>query len=160
MQSTGLRVKSPFGDIDLARVKATNTPAEIGPVDIVIFAVKVCDSDKAAEASLSLVGPDKRVITLQNGIDSVDTLSRFVSRAQVMGGATYLSGYIESPGVYPNGDEVQTVEAWTPPDLWGGLSNRLLCPHINASDARGFQGRLRGRQCRAPAQEPISEIQG
>jgi hypothetical protein len=28
--------------------------------------------------------------------------------------------------LYPNGDEVQTVEPWTPPDTWSGLNNLLL----------------------------------
>jgi hypothetical protein len=28
--------------------------------------------------------------------------------------------------LYPAGDEVQTVEVWTPPDAWRGLSNTLL----------------------------------
>ncbi len=28
--------------------------------------------------------------------------------------------------LYPKGDEVQTVEVWTPPDAWDGLSNHLL----------------------------------
>jgi hypothetical protein len=27
--------------------------------------------------------------------------------------------------LYPNGDEVQTVEPWTPPDVWAGVSNHL-----------------------------------
>ncbi len=28
--------------------------------------------------------------------------------------------------LYPAGDEVQTVEVWTPPDAWDGLSSHLL----------------------------------
>jgi hypothetical protein len=28
--------------------------------------------------------------------------------------------------LYPNGDEVQTVEPWTPPDTWSGLNSLLL----------------------------------
>lgn len=29
-------------------------------------------------------------------------------------------------GIYPHGDEVQTVEPWQPPDTWGGLDHPLL----------------------------------
>ena len=29
-------------------------------------------------------------------------------------------------GIYPAGDEVQTVEPWQPPDTWAGLSHALL----------------------------------
>src|SRR5262249_54428676 len=37
--------------------------------------------------------------------------------------------------LYPNGDDVQTVEVWTPPDTWAGLSNELLNRVLTAIDA-------------------------
>src|SRR6185295_7016688 len=43
--------------------------------------------------------PETCVVTLQNGIDSVDTLSRFIPRAQVIGGAIYVTATLSSPGI-------------------------------------------------------------
>jgi AAA domain/Toprim-like len=37
--------------------------------------------------------------------------------------------------LYPNGDEVQAVEPWTPPNVWAGLSNRLLNTILTEIDA-------------------------
>lgn len=37
--------------------------------------------------------------------------------------------------MYPNGDEVQTVEPWTPPDTWEGLGNDLLNRILDDLDA-------------------------
>ncbi len=37
--------------------------------------------------------------------------------------------------LYPKGDEVQTVEAWTPPDAWDGLSSHLLNRILDEIDA-------------------------
>jgi AAA domain/Bifunctional DNA primase/polymerase, N-terminal len=37
--------------------------------------------------------------------------------------------------LYPNGDMVQTVEPWTPPDTWAGLSHDLLNRVLTAIDA-------------------------
>jgi hypothetical protein len=37
--------------------------------------------------------------------------------------------------LYPNGDMVQTVEPWTPPDLWKDLSIDLLNRILNEIDA-------------------------
>ncbi len=37
--------------------------------------------------------------------------------------------------LYPHGDEVQTVEVWTPPDVWGGLSSHLLNRILDDIDA-------------------------
>jgi 2-dehydropantoate 2-reductase len=99
MRRSGLRLKSQLGDIALGRVRATETPGEIGAVDLVIFAVKLYDTESAAAAMVPLVGPATRVVTLQNGIDSVDTLARFVPRSQIVGGATYMSARLEGPGL-------------------------------------------------------------
>ena len=63
-----------------------------------IFAVKVFDSEEAAAAIVPLVGSETRVVTLQNGIDSVETLARFVPRSQVIGGTAYISVHLERPG--------------------------------------------------------------
>jgi hypothetical protein len=50
--------------------------------------------------------------------------------------------------LYPSGDEVQTVEVWTPPDLWAGLSIALLNEILSAIDA-GLTGG--GRYTDAPS---------
>jgi len=98
MREKGLRVTSPLGDVVLPNVNATDTAAGIGPVDVVVFAVKTNDSEEAAASLGPLLMPGTRVITLQNGIDSVETLARHVPWDQVVGGATYISAYIDKPG--------------------------------------------------------------
>jgi 2-dehydropantoate 2-reductase len=47
----GLKVESPLGDMRLATPRATNDPAEIGPVDLVLFGVKLWDTETWAERS-------------------------------------------------------------------------------------------------------------
>src|ERR1051325_2111198 len=47
LQTTGLRIESPKGSLQLPRVAATNDPASVGPVDIVFFTVKLYDNDSA-----------------------------------------------------------------------------------------------------------------
>ena len=76
MQQKGLRVESPLGEIVLRHVNATETPADVGFVDMVVFAVKAYDTESAAAAIVPLVGPATRVVTLQNGVDSVDAVAR------------------------------------------------------------------------------------
>jgi 2-dehydropantoate 2-reductase len=98
MQRHGLRLESPLGNIGLSHVRATDVPADIGFVDVVVFAVKLYDMEGAAAAIAPLVGPATRVVTFQNGIDSVDALARFVPRAQVVGGAAYISAHLARPG--------------------------------------------------------------
>jgi 2-dehydropantoate 2-reductase len=65
----------------------------------VLFAVKLWDTERAAEQLRPLVKPDTRVITLQNGVDSVDRLAPILGEANVIGGSTYVVTVIGEPGV-------------------------------------------------------------
>jgi len=98
MRQGGLRIQSDLGNILLSDVSASDAPADIGPVDLVIFAVKLYDAEKAAAALGPLIGGNTRVLTLQNGIDGIGILRRHVPGDRVIGGATYLSAFIKQPG--------------------------------------------------------------
>lgn len=95
----GLKIESVHGNMHLAKPNVTDDPAEVGPVDIVLFAVKLWDTESAAEAARPLLGPDSRLITFQNGIDSVDRLSAVLGADRVVGGAAYIATVMASPGV-------------------------------------------------------------
>lgn len=99
IRDKGLRIDSVHGDLHLAKPKVTDDPASIGPVDIVLFAVKLWDTEKAAEQARPLVGPDTRVITLQNGVDSVERIAPILGADQTVGGVTYIASTIAAPGV-------------------------------------------------------------
>ena len=45
---------------------------------MVLFAVKLWDTETAGEQTRSLVGANTRVITLQNGVDSIERLARIL----------------------------------------------------------------------------------
>jgi 2-dehydropantoate 2-reductase len=95
----GLRIESVHGDLHLDKPNVTDDPAKVGPVDIVLFAVKLWDTEQAAEQARSLVGSDTRLITLQNGIDSVERIAPIIGTDQTVGGAAYIATTIAAPGV-------------------------------------------------------------
>ena len=64
-----------------------------------LFAVKLWDTEKAAELARPLVGPDTRLITLQNGVDSVERIAPILGAEQTIGGAAYIATVIAAPGV-------------------------------------------------------------
>jgi 2-dehydropantoate 2-reductase len=98
LRRDGLTVVSPTGDLRLKSVKAIDRPVDIGAVDIVLFAVKLYDAEAAAAALAPLIGPDTAVITVQNGVDAVETVSRHVRREHVVAGAAYIMAAVEAPG--------------------------------------------------------------
>jgi 2-dehydropantoate 2-reductase len=99
IRQDGLKIESALGDLHLKDVKVTDDPKEIGPVDVVLFAVKLWDTEKAGEQARPLVGPNTRVITLQNGVDSVARLAPIIGDAAAIGGSTYVVTTIAKPGV-------------------------------------------------------------
>ena len=63
------------GDTHLVPTHATDDPATVGPVDLVLFCVKLWDVESAGEKIKPLVGPRTAVIPLQNGIDASERLT-------------------------------------------------------------------------------------
>jgi 2-dehydropantoate 2-reductase len=99
MQAQGLQVRSERGDIHLVPTQATEHPAEIGKVDIVLFCVKLWDVESAGAHIRPLIGPDTAVIPLQNGIDAAERLIPILGSRAVMGGVAQISASIIAPGV-------------------------------------------------------------
>jgi 2-dehydropantoate 2-reductase len=99
MKKEGLKVQSPRGDIHLVPTRATEHPAEIGKVDIVLFCVKLWDVESAGLHIKPLIGPGTAVIPLQNGVDAAERLIPILGRDAVMGGVAQISASIVSPGV-------------------------------------------------------------
>lgn len=98
MQERGLRLESPLGDATVP-VTASDDPAAIGPVDLVLFAVKLYDTEAAAEACRPLVGEGTGVVTFQNGVDGSETLSRILGADHVVGGVAHISANVAEPGL-------------------------------------------------------------
>jgi 2-dehydropantoate 2-reductase len=98
MRQGGLHIQSPNGNLDLPAVQATDRPQDVGPVDVVLFTVKLYDVESSAATLAPLIGPNTVVITLQNGVDAVDMVARHVGEDHVAGGAAYIVAVIDQPG--------------------------------------------------------------
>src|SRR5262245_5962803 len=99
LREHGLRIESPGGNVHVPRVKATDAPAEIGPADLVFFTVKLYDTQSALALLPPLVGPQTLVVPFQNGVESIDLLTRAVGKSHVAGGTAYVAAVISEPGV-------------------------------------------------------------
>jgi len=75
IQEQGLTVLSPLGDVLVHPALATADPARIGPVDVVLFAVKLYDTDAAAAALAPLMVAETVVISLQNDVEAESRLA-------------------------------------------------------------------------------------
>jgi 2-dehydropantoate 2-reductase len=85
--------------LHLPKVKATDDPSTIGKVDMVIFSVKLRDTESAGRQILPMLGPDTGIISLQNGVQKDDMLAPIVGRERLLGGAAYIGVSVVRPGV-------------------------------------------------------------
>ena len=98
MREKGLTLKSTHGDAQL-KVAVLEEPAQTAPVDVVIFAVKLWDTEGAAERLRPIIGRHTAVIPFQNGVESVERLQKVLPKEAVMGGSAYIATRIAAPGV-------------------------------------------------------------
>ncbi|MEK9724048.1 MAG: 2-dehydropantoate 2-reductase [Rhodospirillaceae bacterium] len=99
IRKNGLTIAGDDGETVLPDVQATDDPAAIGPVDVVMFAVKLWDTETAAAACKPLLGPDTVVIPFQNGVVATEKIAGVLGAEHTGSGLSRVSASIESPGV-------------------------------------------------------------
>lgn len=99
IRERGLRIEGGRPEIVVRPAQATDDPASIGPVDLVLFCVKLWDVESAGAAIRPIVGADTAVVPLQNGIDASARLTPILGANAVMGGVAQVSAAIAEPGV-------------------------------------------------------------
>jgi 2-dehydropantoate 2-reductase len=99
MRERGLKIEGDRGEMHISPAQATDDPSDIGPVDIVLFCVKLWDVESAGAAIRPLIGRETGVIPLQNGVDAHERLIPVLGREPVMGGTAFVTGSIVAPGI-------------------------------------------------------------
>jgi 2-dehydropantoate 2-reductase len=99
IRTKGLKVASVLGDLHLSQPHVTDDPRSIGPVDVVLFAVKLWDTEKAAHQALPMIAANTRVFSLQNGIDGPDRLAPILGADVVIPGSAYIATVLSTPGI-------------------------------------------------------------
>lgn len=98
IRNHGLKVDSINGDFVFRPSIATDIPAEVGPVDVVILGVKAWQVAEAAEAMRPMIGPETCVLPLQNGVETQAQLAAVLGDGAVLGGMGGIVSYIVGPG--------------------------------------------------------------
>jgi 2-dehydropantoate 2-reductase len=99
MQKNGLQVLSANGDVRLKPGNATGDPASVGPVDLVMIAVKLWATEDALRDAKPMVGPNTAVVSFQNGVVAVDAIAKQYGKERTLGGVANIAAVIEKPGV-------------------------------------------------------------
>lgn len=122
----------------VVRAPATDTPAEIGPVDFVLFGVKAQDTDEAGAQAAPLMGDHSAIVTIQNGLDAPERLANRYGAERVIAGTTTITATIVAPGVihrFPPADHVAVAE-------FTGPATPRLHAFVDALNGAGLRGEL------------------
>jgi len=92
-------------------------------VDVVLFCVKLYDTEDAARAIAPLLSKGGVCITLQNGVDAPQRIGAVVGADRVMGGLAFVSALIESPGVIRYNSKSPSIKFG---EAGGGMSERAI----------------------------------
>jgi 2-dehydropantoate 2-reductase len=98
IRQQGLQIRSPLGDF-VVHAPAEQDPSRVGPVDVVIVAVKAYDNAEALPMIRPMLGDGTIVLTVQNGVDSVNEIAAIAGEERTLGGTTYIGTALESPGL-------------------------------------------------------------
>lgn len=109
IRANGLTVESAHGNAKL-KVQVYEDPREAGVADVVLFAVKLWDTETAAERLKPIVGEHTAVIPFQNGVESIERLRRFFPEKSVLGGSAYIATHIKSPGVIEHSGQMARLQ--------------------------------------------------
>ena len=90
---------SEIGNLHLNPVKVVADVGEIPAADAIIFAVKMRDTESAAESLKPLVAKGAAVFTFQNGVESAERIGKIVGEGNVVEGAARIASNIPEPGV-------------------------------------------------------------
>jgi 2-dehydropantoate 2-reductase len=112
LRERGLTIVEPERTTE-HRLPATDDPAEIGPVDLVLFCVKSYDTDAAAPRLQPLLGDGTAVLSLQNGVDNEERIAAVIGWHHVLGGAAYIVAGMKEPGVLvASGPRAMVIGEW------------------------------------------------
>jgi len=138
MRENGLRIEGDRGETHIRPAQATDDIASIGPVDYVLFCVKLWDVEAVGEQLRPLIGPQTAVIPLQNGIDAAERLIAILGHDAVMGGTAFVTGSIVAPGVIRQTGTYQRMTFGELDRRISGRGERLR----DFCEAAGFEGVL------------------
>jgi 2-dehydropantoate 2-reductase len=110
MRKHGLRLESDIGNLRLNPVNVVASAGDIAAAEAIIFAVKMRDTETAAESLRPLVAKGATIFTFQNGVESADRIGKIVGPGRVVEGAARIASHIPEPGVIKQNSDFAILE--------------------------------------------------
>lgn len=99
VRQRGLRIHSVEGDLHLERVQVYARSQEIGPVDLVICALKATAMDVAEKLIRPCVAEHTRLVVMMNGLGLEERFAAWIAPERIFGGLAFVCLNRGEPGV-------------------------------------------------------------
>ena len=127
VNQSGFELQSVDGDFRIDSPTVSQSPEEIGQVDLVVLAWKATANRNAKEVVSPLLHAETKILTLQNGLGNVELLEELFGRGRILGGLCFVcinrlsAGKIihSGGGMVTVGEPVETGVLPQIPELFG-----------------------------------------
>ncbi|MGD0524491.1 MAG: 2-dehydropantoate 2-reductase [Polyangiaceae bacterium] len=140
LAESGLRIRSPRGDVSLPSPPTVLENGISAPFDLVLLSCKAYDLEAAIASFAPAVGPETTILPLLNGMRHVDVLFGRFGAKRVLGGQCVISVVLEADGTVHHLNNDHSLSFG---ELDGSRSARTTAVEAAFSGAR-FQSRLSG----------------
>jgi len=125
VKKNGLCVKSVHGDFELPQVSAYQSSEEIGEVDLIIVAWKTTSNQLADKIISPMLGPETKILTLQNGLGNVECFGELFGIERILGGLCFVCINRKEPGLISHTASGLIRLAWADQEM-DEFSNELV----------------------------------
>jgi 2-dehydropantoate 2-reductase len=94
----GIHVEGPEGAFRATPHAVVERPAEVPPVDGILLTVKAWQVPEAAQAVRPMLGPETRVLPLQNGVEAADQIAAALGKRHTLLGLCRIVCLLTGPG--------------------------------------------------------------
>ena len=119
VKAHGVEILSPKGCFHI-QPHCHDNPVTIGPCDLVLIGLKTTANPILETWLPPLMGPDTRVLTLQNGLGNEEALTSMVDPTRILGGLCFVCLNRVQPGVIRHMDHgLVVMGSWEPSEATG-----------------------------------------
>jgi len=97
INSNGLKITG-LSDINV-HPKAAFSLDNLEQPDILFLTVKAYDTEQAIRDALPLIGPNTKVVSIQNGLGNLETIASLLPDTAIVGGVTSHGAILREPGI-------------------------------------------------------------
>src|SRR6266581_572758 len=137
LAASGLRIRSPFGDVNIATPPVVVAEALRETFDLVLLACKAYDLDAAIASVAPAVGPRTAILPLLNGMRHLDVLEERFGREHVLGGQCVIAATVNAAGEIIHLNDIHALSFG---ERDGTMSDRVAAI-ATLMDGAGFDAR-------------------